>query len=735
MIESVATEARRTSATPVLSIIVTSYNIEDYIGQCLDGIRAQTLEDIEIIVVDDGSSDASPRIIADHARRDDRLVPVLLEENSPGGVATAANVGLDRARGGYVGFADGDDLYEPEMFEQLVAAARAHDADLAMCDYRLLDDVTGELTEPADAGRWSDLPKAVLDLDVAGTKQALAFIAVPWRKIYRRSLLEDNGLRFPVGDYFYEDNPFHWFTVISAERMALVPEVLCQHRVARAGQTMGTVDAGLLKMFLHHDTIRTWLDDHDLAEVYAPTLLTWVIAQMEWVSRKTPPGLREDLFDKLRHILTQYPSDVIEESFHESGKGTRARRLVDAVVDDNLAWFNAIIDGRTTRSTGPVASGLYHLRRSGVRETATLTGRYLASKARKAKRVVTKRARQVADVSGLADGDGFTTEDVVFLLMALRRQLARIERSLRQHDGGDQAPPRPSTSSGRATLTGSSSTERPAEVVVIAAPRTGTNFFCECLGEFPEIVGMYEIFNPAGVYGLSKWDLLQLFEERLGVRRIDGVSDPVLLRHFSDQPLDALDTISQGVAARGNTGWSYKVFPRQLDHEVLARLMASPHRHFIFLVRTRLDVFISYEKARQRDVWKNESTSDFLPEIDVDDFLEWAAEADQWYADTLHLATAHGRNPVILDYDDHVDVDKDELLARQHELLGSMGVSVTPTSNIKPKFTRQDRQVEPFAKIANGDHVRRELVDRGQLGYALSAPLSRSGMSAGPDSG
>lgn len=408
------------SSPPVLSVIVTSYNIENYLAQCLAGILAQTVDDMEVIVVDDGSSDASPQIVRDYAARDSRVVPVLFDDNTPGGVATAANAGLDRAQGEYVGFADGDDLYDPTMFAKLLSAARDHDADLAMCQYQLLNDDTGAVTDPADVGRWTNLSRSVYDLDTETTKQFLAFIAVPWRKLYRRSMLEDHSLRFPVGDYFYEDNPFHWFTVVSAGRIAVVPEVLCQHRVDRPGQTMQTADSRLFKIFQHHDTIRAWLDRNGLTEDLGPTLLTWVIAQMEWITRKTPPELRAELFGVLRHIFGQYDRDQVDQSFRESGKGSRARDLVSAVVDDSLARFNNIIDNRQ-QAANPIQSGLYHLRNTGVTETGAMTRRYLTNKMRQARRRLTNRQ---------AGDQEINNEDLMMALMVLDQRLRSVEDQL-----------------------------------------------------------------------------------------------------------------------------------------------------------------------------------------------------------------------------------------------------------------------------------------------------------------
>ena len=311
---------------PVVSVIVTAYNIENYIEECLASVAAQTLGDLEVLVVDDGSSDSTPQKIAAFCDGDPRFVPVLLAENSPGGVATAANAGLDRATGEWIGFVDGDDYVEPVMFERLVEAASAADADLAMCDYQEVVTGTGERKDPADAHRWAQLTSPSYVLDVQTRKQVLRFIAVPWRKLYRRSLVEANELRFPVSDGFYEDNPFHWFAVLSARSLAVVPEVLCYHRVGRAGQTMATADARLFQIFRHHDTIHGWLARRRLLDVYQTNLLGWVISQMEWISRKTPPSLHRTLFDTLAqnfrsssyHQMVRLPHNINDEAFADA---------------------------------------------------------------------------------------------------------------------------------------------------------------------------------------------------------------------------------------------------------------------------------------------------------------------------------------------------------------------------------------------------------------------------------
>src|SRR6476620_4546872 len=156
---------------PEVSIIVTSFNVEAYIEQCLRNLAQQTLRDIEVIVVDDGSTDSSPALITAFAESDPRFIPVLLPENSVGGVATAANAGLDRATGSYVGFADGDDFCELMMFEKLLAAAKDTNSDLAMCQYQEVDGGTGKLRDPAELTRWLRLHGTVFRLNVERRKQ------------------------------------------------------------------------------------------------------------------------------------------------------------------------------------------------------------------------------------------------------------------------------------------------------------------------------------------------------------------------------------------------------------------------------------------------------------------------------------------------------------------------------------------------------------------------------------
>ena len=118
--------------SPKVSIIVPIYNVEKYLRQCLDSIVNQTLKDIEIILVDDGSTDSCPSICDEYASKDKRII-VIHKENA--GLGAAYNTGLDIAKGDYIGFVESDDFIELNMYEELYERAVQTGVDLVKCNF------------------------------------------------------------------------------------------------------------------------------------------------------------------------------------------------------------------------------------------------------------------------------------------------------------------------------------------------------------------------------------------------------------------------------------------------------------------------------------------------------------------------------------------------------------------------------------------------------------------------
>ena len=117
----------------LISVIVTAYNIEKYLSRCMDSLLAQTYRNLEIILVDDGSTDGTPEICEEYVRKSNK-VTVIHKEN--GGPSAARNAGLAIANGEFIGYVDGDDFIEPDMYQDMLSACLKTGAQIAICSYR-----------------------------------------------------------------------------------------------------------------------------------------------------------------------------------------------------------------------------------------------------------------------------------------------------------------------------------------------------------------------------------------------------------------------------------------------------------------------------------------------------------------------------------------------------------------------------------------------------------------------
>ena len=144
-----------------VSVIVAAYNIQDYIVKCLESISNQTYKNLEVIVVDDGSSDNTGKLADEFANNDSRFI-VIHKEN--GGVSSARNKGIEVASGDFIGFVDGDDTIEFDMYEMLISNAIKYDADISHCGYKIVENKKEILFYGTEEIIIQDRKKALRDL-------------------------------------------------------------------------------------------------------------------------------------------------------------------------------------------------------------------------------------------------------------------------------------------------------------------------------------------------------------------------------------------------------------------------------------------------------------------------------------------------------------------------------------------------------------------------------------------
>ncbi len=219
-------------------MIVPAYNVEDYLEECLDSVLAQKLRGVEVLVVDDGSSDSTPQIVERYCRKYRAVRSFRLER---GGVAAARNLGLDNARGRYVCFLDGDDKLRPNALKAMYDRAESLGADLVFANYVSFDGMR----------EWGARgSREVFSAEALGKYDPkLLWLVAVWAKLFRRSVVDEHRLRFTEIS-FAEDALFYMsFAWVSQRIVTLEEQVYCYRHRPFTGQLsiVQSVTAGSLQ--------------------------------------------------------------------------------------------------------------------------------------------------------------------------------------------------------------------------------------------------------------------------------------------------------------------------------------------------------------------------------------------------------------------------------------------------------------------------------------------------------
>lgn len=191
-----------------VSIVIPTYNVEKYIARCLDSVINQTLKEIEIIVVDDKSTDNTLSIVKDYASRDNRIKVIELFENQ--GVSVARNTGIDLSTGEYIGFIDPDDYVDLDFYEKLYARTKDSDADI----------ISGNII-----GVMFNNEERKYDYLMERLRQSKYwFNYTLWHSIYKSSFIKENKIYNPVGVITSQDTVFCIKCACLANRIEVVPD-------------------------------------------------------------------------------------------------------------------------------------------------------------------------------------------------------------------------------------------------------------------------------------------------------------------------------------------------------------------------------------------------------------------------------------------------------------------------------------------------------------------------------
>ena len=277
---------------PKISFIIPVYNVAPYLSKCLDSVLAQTMSDIEIICINDGSTDNSGEILQNFAAKDKRI-KIINQSNM--GISAARNTGLRAVQSDYVMFVDSDDYISVDMAEKLYKMMISENPDAVICSAECVNRL------PKDAGadviEWQswlqpwfdeyvkttgvyDVPKTIKD----------TFISVVWNKLYKTSIIKDYQIEFPLG-LIEEDEYWLWAYMIHCKKYAFVNERLYYY-IQRSGSIMTTRNGNekvldILEIERRiYELVKKYADINDYREILADWYIKTVGEILEYRAPK-----------------------------------------------------------------------------------------------------------------------------------------------------------------------------------------------------------------------------------------------------------------------------------------------------------------------------------------------------------------------------------------------------------------------------------------------------------------
>ena len=236
---------------PKVSVIVPFYNVEGYIEKCLETLVNQTLKEIEIILVNDGSKDKSINIVEKFLQRYPEKIVYLEKEN--GGLSDARNFGIPHAKGEYVAFLDSDDYVEKDMYENMYELAKRENSDMVECNFYW---------------EYPDKKKEDIGKEYQVNNEMLEKVrVVAWNKLIRREIIQDANIQFPKG-YRYEDVEFTYKLIPFIKKVSFCKKPLV-HYVQREGSISNLQNERNIEIFDVLEHVIEFYKENNIYNKYA----------------------------------------------------------------------------------------------------------------------------------------------------------------------------------------------------------------------------------------------------------------------------------------------------------------------------------------------------------------------------------------------------------------------------------------------------------------------------------
>lgn len=335
-----------------VTVVVPSYNTENQIGRCLESICNQSLKDIEIIVVDDGSTDKTVDIAESYAKKDDRIT-VIRNEHSNAGVAR--NTGLDKAEGEYIVFWDSDDFFAINALLKLYKKCKAVDADICICDAYHVDEKSGKRLR----GNKNNY-QYLISKDVYNRKSNPDYILnittnVPWNKMFRVEFIRSQGIRFQSIEKA-NDAFFTMSAMALADKITVIKDPLIYWRFNQKISTTSDKSRSPMCVFRAFEETRRFLEEKGVYDEVKKSFLNRAVDSYLYSlkcqkSLKTIDSFRES-FDYIKN--NAFPNlgwnEITSEDIYKANKYELLKHVTDGSYEEYMMFMESELQAKYNKT-------------------------------------------------------------------------------------------------------------------------------------------------------------------------------------------------------------------------------------------------------------------------------------------------------------------------------------------------------------------------------------------------
>lgn len=293
---------------PLITVVIPGYNVDPYIENAIFSVRNQSYGNLEIILIDDGSSDNTGQLMDESAQEDERVR--VIHHQVCKGVSYSRNEGVSLAKGQYISFIDADDVVDPEYLSEMADAARSYDSDIVCCDFKLFTGEDNSLKTEKGIYYTKEVYTGSEAVGAFYRVQKHGFSWVVWAKLYRSELFAKAGVRYPEGS-IHEDMAVTYRLIDTAQKVVYLDRIMYWYRIRQGSIMNSRFDRKRLDLLtfsrqaIDYFLSRNELDLADLAANYHIRISFTFLGRVK-KEKILSEGEQRELLLKLRQDIKKY---------------------------------------------------------------------------------------------------------------------------------------------------------------------------------------------------------------------------------------------------------------------------------------------------------------------------------------------------------------------------------------------------------------------------------------------